>query len=317
MKHAFHHVVEHQALCHAIYRSTVVPELPLAQTRAMPAPISTRTVTAQSVTPPPIPPRSIDVGSISKAELAKLKQSSPALARTIEQAKSTYAEFLSRTPPARISVSTTPGNGAAPVLTLVPPGFDPSKPATVQTHFHGDLTSVAAPNGSHTGNIKEQLSKDPQRVWVLPEAQGNVGAAGTNWNNVKDQAGTVKDALTGAGLAAKSDTRFVVSAHSAGGRALAAAMTNGTLKADQLVLLDCLYERENGPGANTAILNAVKNGALAQVKDVVIVATGSYPAERDAKLMEAGGAKVRKEKLVPRQGLSNHEASARNHLVPK
>ena len=38
---------------------------------------------------------------------------------------------------------------------------------------------------------------------------------------------------------------------------------------------------------------------------------------RDAKLIEAGGGKVRTEKLVPRAGLSNHEASARNHLVPK
>jgi hypothetical protein len=176
---------------------------------------------------------------------------------------------------------------------------------------------VAAPNGSHTGNIKEQLTKDPQRVWVLPEAMGNVGTSGTNWNNVKDEAGTVRDALSGAGVTPASGTKYVVSAHSAGGRGLAAAMTSGTLKADQLVLLDCLYERETGPGANTAILNAVKNGGLAQVKDVVIVATGSYPADRNDKLMAAGGDKVRMEKLVPRQGLSNHEASVRNHLVPK
>ena len=44
-----------------------------------------------------------------------------------------------------VTVTTPAGNGGAPVLTLVPPGFDPSKPATVQTHFHGDHTSVAAP----------------------------------------------------------------------------------------------------------------------------------------------------------------------------
>ena len=279
----------------------------------MPAPLGPRVVTSSVVAPPP-PARTIDVGSISKEELAKLRQASPALARTIEQAKSTYAEFLSRTPAARITVTTCPGNGAAPVLTLVPPGFDPSRPATVQTHFHGDMTSVASPSGPHTGNIKEQLTKDPQRVWVLPEAQGNVGSSGTNWNNVKDQAGTVNDALAGAGVTARN---FVVSAHSAGGRAIAAAMTGGTLKADQLVLLDCLYERDAGPGANTAILNAVKKGGLSQVKDVVIVATGSYPAERDEKLREAGGGKVRMEKLVPRQGVSNHEAAARNHLVPR
>ncbi len=284
----------------------------------MPAPLGPRVVTSPAVSPPP-PARTFDVGSISKDELVKLRQSSPALARTLEQAKSTYAEFLSRSPPARITVTTSPGNGAAPVLTLVPPGFDPSKPATVQTHFHGDMTSVASPSGPHTGNIKEQLTKDPQRVWVLPEAQGNVGSSGTNWNNVKDQAGTVKDALAGAGVSldVARDERFVVSAHSSGGRAIAAAMTSGTLRADQLVLLDCLYEREAGPGANTAILNAVKKGGLSQVKDVVIVATGSYPADRDEKLREAAGGRVRMEKLVPRQGVSNHEAAARNHLVPK
>ena len=282
----------------------------------MPAPIATRPVTAPGTSAPAAPPRTIDVGSITTSELAKLRQSSPALASTIEEAKKTYGDFLTRTPPARITVTTSPGNAPGPVLTLVPPGFDASKPATVHTHFHGDLTSVAAANGSHTGNIKEQLTKDPQRVFVLPEAQGNVGTSGTNWNNVKDQAGTVRDALAGAGVSAEGATH-VVSAHSAGGRALAAAMSNGTLHADQLVLLDCLYERETGPGANTAILNAVKKGALANVKDVVIVATGSYPADRDAKLIEAGGAKVRKEKLIPRAGLSNHEASARNHLVPR
>ena len=283
----------------------------------MPAPIGTRPVTSPTLTTPPAPARSVDVGSITKDELARLKQSSPALGRVIEQAKTTYADLLSRTPAPRLTATTSAGNGGSPVLTLVPAGFDPSKPATVQTHYHGDLTSVAAPNGSHTGNIKEQLTKDPQRVWVLPEAQGNVGSAGTNWNNVKDQAGTVSDALSGAGVTAASGTKYVVSAHSAGGRGLAAAMTNGTLKADQLVLLDCLYERETGPGANTAILNAVKKGALANVKDVVIVATGSYPTERNDQLIAAAGGQVRMEKLVPRQGLSNHEASARNHLVPK
>jgi hypothetical protein len=280
----------------------------------MPSPIGTRPVVAPST--PAASARTVDVGSISSDELARLKQSSPALGKTIEQAKATYAEFLSRTPPARITVTTSSGNGGAPVLALVPPGFDASKPATVQTHYHGDMTSVAAASGSHTGNIKEQLTKDPQRIWVLPEAQATVGAAATNWNNVTDHAGTVRDALSGAGVAPAS-AKYVVSAHSAGGRALAAAMTTGTLKADQLVLLDCLYEREAGPGANTAILNAVKQGALAQVKDVVIVATGSYPADRNDKLIAAAGGKVRMEKLVPRQGLSNHEASARNHLVPK
>ncbi len=258
-----------------------------------------------------MPPRTFDVGNITREALSQL---APALARTLEQAKSTWAEFLSR---ARITLTTSSANDGAPTLTLVPPGFDATRPVTVQTHYHGDATSIAAAAGPHTFNIKEQLIRDPQRVWVLPEAKSNVGLGNTNWNNVKDQAGTTRDALAGAGVVAPNETTYVVSAHSAGGRALAAAMTSGTLRADQLVLLDCLYEREQGPGANTAILNAVKNGGLAKVREVVIVATGSYPSERDDLLMEAGGGKVRKETLVPRQGSSNHEAAARNHLVPR
>lgn len=282
----------------------------------MPGPISNRPITTPTIGAPNIPPRSFDVAQVTPQELAKLKQSSPSLAKTIEQAKSTYAAELKAG--ARITVTSSAANGGAPVMTLVPPRFDPKKPATVQTHYHGDLTSVAAPNGSHTGNIKEQLARDPQRVFVLPEAQGNVGGSGTNWNNVRDQAGTVTDALAGAGVSPVGGTKYVVSAHSAGGRAIAAAMkAPSTLRADQLVLLDCLYESTNGPGANTAILNAVKAGGLKNVNDVVIVATGSYPADRDAAMRAAGGDKVRMEKLVPRQGLSNHEASARNHLVPK
>ena len=260
---------------------------------------------------PWLPPRTFDVGSLTREAVSSLP---PALARTVEQTKSTWAEFLFQ---ARITLTISCANDGAPTLTLVPPGFDPTKPATVQTHYHGDATSIAAAQGPHTGHIKEQLMRDPQRVWVLPEAKGNVGLGSTNWNNVKDQAGTTRDALAGAGVTGTSELTHVVSAHSAGGRALAAAMTSGTLRADQLVLLDCLYEREHGPGANTAILNAVKKGGLAQVKDVVIVSTGSYPGERDDQLMKAGGGKVRKETLIPRQGSSPHEAAARNHLVPK
>lgn len=284
----------------------------------MPAPISsTPGVRPQTPSTPAGPARSYDVATVTPQELTQLKASQPALARTIEQAKATYADLLSRTPPVKLVVTTSAGNSGQPVLALVPPGFDPTKPATVQTHFHGDLTSVAAANGSHTGNIREQLTKDPQRLWVLPEAQGNVGGQGTNWNNVRDQQATVKDALAAAGVTPGADTKYVVSAHSAGGRALAAAMKTGSLRADQLVLLDCLYESTNGPGAFSAILAATKAGGLDGVKDVVIVATGSYPAERDAQLKQAGGAKVRAEKLVPRAGLSNHEASCRNHLVPR
>lgn len=282
----------------------------------MPAPIGPRPVTTPGVAPATGSPGRVDVGALPAAELARLRQTQPALARVVEQAKATYAEALARTPPASLVVFTTPANGGAPVLALAPPGFDASKPVTVHTHYHGDLTTVAAPGGSHTGHIKEQLAKDAQRLWVLPEAGGNVGGSGTNWTNVRDQAGTTREALAALGVTA-ADAKQVVSAHSAGGRALAAALTAGTLKADQLVLLDCLYESTSGPGAFSAILNAARAGAFGSVKDVVVVATGSYPAERNTRLREAGGPVVRFETLVPRPGLSNHEAAARNHLVPR
>ena len=235
------------------------------------------------------------------------------LPSTLDQATRTWADV----PALRVTVITSPANGDAPVLVLVPPGFDPARPATIHTHFHGDMTSVAAPRGPHTLAIREHLAKDPQRLWVLPEARRNVGSHRTNWNNVKDHAATVRDALAAVGLSPVSGSRSVVSAHSSGGRALAAAMTSGTLQADQLVLLDCLYEHVGGAGANTAILNAVKAGALAHVKDVIIVATGSYPAERDAQLLAAAGGKARLEPLVPAEGVSDHEAAARHHLVPR
>lgn len=285
----------------------------------MPAPIGPRPVATPGA-PTPTPGArggTVDVSAIGAAELARLRQAQPALARAVEQAKATYADWLAKAPPARLVVTASPANGGAPVLALVPPHFDPAKPATVHTHYHGDLTSIAAPQGSHTGNLKEQLAKDPQRLWVLPEALGNVGGRGTNWSNAKDQAGTVRDALAALGVELAPGSKNVVSAHSAGGRALAATMTAGNLQADQLVLLDCLYESTNGPGANTAILEAVKRGGLANVKDVVVVATGSYPDERNAKLRAAGGPVVRMETVVPRAGLSNHEAAARNHLVPR
>jgi predicted O-methyltransferase YrrM len=152
---------------------------------------------------------------------------------------------------------------------------------------------------------------------VLPESLGTPGVGRTNWDGVKHEASTTRDALAGAGLDPGSGTRFVVSAHSAGGRALAAAMSGGTLKADQLVLLDCLYEKENAPGAFSAILKAVKAGGLAEVKDVVVVPTGTYPPARDEQLLAAAGGRARLEKFVPRPGLSNHNAAARNNLVPR
>lgn len=255
----------------------------------------------------------VDLALVTPGEVAQLKRQHFWLGCTVEQARLTWEREL---PAARLSVFLGEGNGGEPVLVLVPPQFDARRPAVVQTHFHGDFTAVGAPGGVHTLRLRELLVTEPQRLWVLPEARGNIGQRGTDWGNVRDHARLVAEALAVVGLDAREDTRFVVSAHSSGGRALATVLGNGTLRAQQLVLLDCLYERADGPGAFSALVEAVQRGALASVEDVVLVASGSYPAERDARLLELGAPKVRLEALVPRAGLSDHAAAARNHLVP-
>lgn len=252
----------------------------------------------------------IDLAQVTPGEIAELKQRHLWLGCTVEQARSTWRAEL---PAARLAVCSSEGNGGEPVLLLAPPRFEPRLPFIVHTHFHGDFTAVGAPGGVHTLRMRELLEAEPQRLWVLPEARGNIGARGTDWGNVRDLRGLVAEALAAVGLHGRSDTRGVVSAHSAGGRALATVLGNGTLQAHQLVLLDCLF----GPAAFSDIVAAVEQGALAHVHDVVIVASGGYPPARDARLLELGAPKVRLEPLVPREGLSGHAAAARNHLVPR
>jgi hypothetical protein len=252
----------------------------------------------------------VDLARVTPGEIAELKQRHRWLGCTVEQARSTWKPELHA---ARLAVRACEGNGGEPVLVLVPPRFEPRLPFVVHTHFHGDFTAVGAPGGVHTLRMRELLDDEPQRLWVLPEARANIGARGTDWDNARDLRGLVAEALAAVGVQARGDTRCVVSAHSAGGRALATVLGNGTQHAHQLVLLDCL----SGPAAFSDILAAVEQGALTHVHDVVIVASGAYPPERDARLLELGAPKVRLEPLVPREGLSAHAATARNHLVPR
>ncbi len=251
-------------------------------------------------------PQRFDLSTLTATQLKNLKTSQPQVAALITSAQSTWAKQLAAKPPARVLVTTSAGNGGQPLLVIVPPGFDPKKPVTVQTHYHGDRTSAAAATGSHTLRIKERLVSDPQTLWVLPEARGNINANGTDWSNVSNQKLTTADALSAAGVT--SVARKVVSVHSAGGRALAAAMANKSVDADQVRLLDCLFEAPNGPGAYSNILKALPTLAC---KDLVLVATGSYPASRDAALLKAAGARAHQVKLVRAAGFSDHEAACR------
>lgn len=255
--------------------------------------------------------RPVELSRVTKEDLVSLKRVHYWFGCTVEQAKQTWRDEV------RGVVRLSDGNGGEPVLTLVSRRFDVARPFVVHTHFHGDFTAVAAPGGVHTQRIRELLEEDPQRVWVLPEASANIGTKSTGWDHVVDHALLVEEALESVGLVANAQTRQVVSAHSSGGRALEVLVKNRTLRAHQLVLLDCLYERVDGPGPNTALLTAAREGAFASVEEVVIVAAGVYPASRDEALLAELGAKGRLEPLQPRKGLSDHAAAARNHLVPR
>lgn len=228
--------------------------------------------------PPALPDGGYDVGAMSPADIQALKTSPDKdkrqLGATIENAKINYSEMLAKGE--RIVVTTPAANGGKPVLTLVPPGFDPCKPARVNTHYHGFNSTVADPKGAGgglTARIEEVQAKDPQTVFVLPECKNapaersvldpNKGNYNTDWSNVSSQADTEKDALAAAGIS--NVGTHVVSAHSGGGAALAAAIKahpdGSGVKCDKLELLDCLYgsEKELADWGKTA------NGQAADV----------------------------------------------------
>ncbi len=194
------------------------------------------------------------------------------LADTIEHAKASYADLLALNPPAKLYVTLSAGNGGVPVLVVKGPKFDPQADAHVHTHYHGDNATVADPLGSKAGvnaRIREViLNKDPQAVFVLPEASNSTAPDKlprthhpvdspamdnkypVNWSNVKDQVQTTKDALAAAGVTKVGES--VVSAHSGGGMALVnlinADKAGGTLlRADRLELYDCMYHFNIAP----------------------------------------------------------------------
>src|SRR5688572_18911591 len=102
-----------------------------------------------------------DKAAPSKGPLAKTDR---LIANAVRKAQVAFGELT-------IRVIRSSGNEDRPVLVLLAPGFDPKKPAKVQTHYHGDLASVADEDGYTTCAVKDLLSADPQRVFVLPEAK--------------------------------------------------------------------------------------------------------------------------------------------------
>src|SRR5947209_12648049 len=86
----------------------------------------------------------VAAGSPTAAELARLDRTDPSLAQTIRKAQAAFGDLVAQG--GRVTVSNSVGNGMQPVVTVVPPGFDASRPASVQTHYHGDRTSAAEPN---------------------------------------------------------------------------------------------------------------------------------------------------------------------------
>ncbi len=232
---------------------------PPVQTQAPPAVAPTQPTPA----PPPkheLPPGSYDVARVTPEQLDGLKHSKnpkdQALAATIQRSRIAYAEQIKNG--SQIIANRSEGNGGQPVLTMLPPGFDPSKETRVHTHYHGYNATVAdgKSHGAGLTNRIDEIQKrnGPQTVIVLPEcANAQAGDYATDWSNVKSQANTTNEALKAAGVT--NPTYRVVSAHSGGGDALTYAINrdksgNG-LQADRLELQDCLYGSQ-GPVANWA-----------------------------------------------------------------
>lgn len=272
---------------------------------------------------------SADLSSLDPAALATLKGGSPQqqrLAVTIERARAAYGPLL--TSGARVTVSTPPGNGGEPVLTLVAKGFDATRPFSVQTHFHGWNSSVAEPaaHGAQvTTSITAALARDPQGVFVLPECANiptnsrpvapgaqNVTVK-TDWSNVQDITATTHDALAAAGIAAEPAQR-IVSAHSGGGRALGYAMqrhADGSgLKADRVELYDCLYAAPAGTlSARSALQAWLGTPTGAQVQHVTYFeGTGGNGEKPNAALLQTLGARYE------HHGVVAHDATVAQNL---
>ncbi|MBS2035728.1 hypothetical protein JST97_12125 [bacterium] len=276
---------------------------PLAQPQAQ---AQTPVQTAGPVQNPPqprqLPPGSYDVATITPEQLDALKHSKDpkdhALAATIQRSKAAYGDLMKNG--SQIIANRQDGNDGQPVLTLLPPGFDPGRETRVHTHYHG-YSATVADSKNHGAGLTNRIAEiqqrgGPQTVIVLPEcANAQSGKYSTNWSNVKSQTDTTEGALKAAGVT--NPTYRVVSAHSGGGDALTYALAHGKngagVQADRLELQDCFYGSQ-GPVAQWA---QTPNG---QAVHSVVYLHGTNDAS-DAGVRRAFG------KRYVRQEYGNHD----------
>jgi hypothetical protein len=205
-------------------------------------------------------PRVFDIATTSRETISELRKNGENhLADTIEHAQGSYGDLVKQNPKVQVVVTTSTGNGGNPVLVIRGPDY--AKGAHVHTHYHGDNATVADPLGSKAGQnarIRDVILKeDKQAVFVLPECSNpteqtdsphNDNSYNANWSQVKDEVKTTKDALDAAKVTNVTET--TVSFHSGGGMALVNLMradpSGKLLKADRIVLYDCVYHFYSG-----------------------------------------------------------------------
>ncbi len=207
------------------------------------------------------------------------------LAMTEANAKTSYADLIKRG--GRVVVTTSAGNGGQPVVVLIPPGFDPTKPARVHTHYHGNNASAVDPVGGPSGanaRMAAVQTRDPQTVFVLPVCANPQKKVplwyDVSWSNASSQTQTTSDALKAAGIT--NVGKRIVSAHSRGGSALANIINKDPagLKADRLELHDSLY------GSQVQLRNWAASANGKAVSSVLFYRAGN-PVGRDAELAQA------------------------------
>jgi len=209
---------------------------------------------------PNAPPK-IDISD--DAKLKELQNGSPddkKLASEIVNARKSYKPLLDAG--AKITLTTSKGNGDKPVFTVVPKALqdNPHQQFNVDVHYSGKFGTAASPdpNAHAAEKMATQLNGPPPTVFVLPEPQNynanpvrsGDGAFSPVWDNAMNPRVTADDALKAAGLDSTGGAnKLTVSAHSAGGRAVANAINAGTLDCDRLELQDCLYGDKAPKGA--------------------------------------------------------------------
>ena len=259
--------------------------------------------------PPPaaaIPDHAIDASKIDVTS-ADFKALPASYQKAVKEAKA-FAEknFGGMAPAPKVLVTPSASNGNAPVTVIVPAGA--KAPLSVDTHYHGDRASAVAGENAAADEIGKRVKAGDTTVFVLPEAKSTSGR--TNWDNVGDINKTTAEALKSAGLGDQKVGHTTISAHSAGGRALANGVKDGKkLQADELVLQDALFEGNNGPGAYSALRKTLPN-ATAGVKTITIVPSKetTTSGERSATLAEDLKAKGRSVTIAP--ATKTHAAAA-------